>query len=296
MPYNMPILNQMTCPACGATERTARPLFAALTVRRCVTCGLLTSEIRTAGAVSYNDVDDTLYEAAIGMLRRRQAIDVLRFVQPHATNGGVWLDIGCGPGYLLAEARAAGFPIRGIEPDAKAAALARARLGEDAVRHDIFRGADDADIVSTLDVLEHVPVAELANFASRVRQSLRSGGVWAIKVPSTEGLFFRVAHALRLRRQLVRLWQSEYAWPHTVYFDRATLTSFLGRNGFDVVSHRYLAEVPLATAKARLTMMKDVPRWQALLGLPAIAAVNLIETLRRKSDALVVLARPQAGR
>lgn len=291
MPYNMPILSQMTCPACGATERTARSLFAALTIRRCVACGLLTSEIRTAGAVSYNDVDDSLYESAIGMLRRRQAIEVLRLAEPHATKGGVWLDVGCGPGFLLAEARAAGFQIRGIEPDTKAAALARARLGDDAVRHDTFRAAEKADVVSTLDVLEHVPVEELADFASRVRQSLRSGGLWAIKVPSTEGLFFRVAHALRLRRQLVRLWQSEYAWPHTVYFSRATLTAFLARNGFHVVAHRYLSEVPLATAKARLTMMKDVPRWQAILALPAIALVNLIEALRRKSDALVVLAK-----
>jgi hypothetical protein len=60
-----------------------------------------------------------------------------------------------------------------------------------------------------------------------------------------------------------------------------------------VIAQRYVAEVPLSTAVARLTMLRNVPRWQALLALPAIAAVNAIEGMRRKSDALVVLARPR---
>jgi SAM-dependent methyltransferase len=284
----------MTCPSCGGTGRRDRPGLSTLTVWTCTGCGLLTSDIRTAGTISYAEVDDAAYEAAIGTLRRRQGIDVLRFVLPYARRAE-WLDIGCGPGYLLAEARGAGFAIRGIEPDVKAAALARTRLGEDAVRHDTFREARhaSADVVSTLDVLEHVPVAELGDFASRVRATLRPGGVWVIKVPSSEGLFFRVAHALRLRRQLERLWQADHAWPHTVYFDRGTLAAFLRRNGFEVVAHRYLSEVPLSTAVARLTMRGDVPRWQAVLALPAIAMVNAIEALRRKSDALVVVARPR---
>ena len=284
----------MTCPACGATEWRARRVLEALLVLRCAACGMLRSEIRSQDAISYAQVDDAAYESAIGALRRSQAVEVLRFAAPHATRGD-WLDVGCGPGYLLSEARGAGFRVRGIEPDAKAAELARARLGADAVRHDVFREAEDgsADVLSTLDVLEHVPVAELADFASRVRRTLRDGGVWVIKVPSSEGLFFRVAHALRLRPQIERLWQVDHAWPHTVYFARATLTAFLQRHGFDVVAHRYLAEVPLRSAVARLTMLGNVPRWQAMLALPAIAGVNAVEWVRRKSDALVVVARPR---
>lgn len=267
-------------------------------MRTCAGCGVRTSSIEASGAISYAEVDDAAYEAAIGALRRQQAGAVLRFAQPHATRGE-WLDVGCGPGYLLAEARAAGFRVRGIEPDPKAAALARARLGDDAVRHDVFREAEDAtaDVISTLDVLEHVAVAELADFASRVRRTLRhvdrQEGLWVIKVPSSEGLFFRIAHAFGLRTQLERLWQVDHAWPHTIYFDRRTLTAFLERHGFAVVAHRYMAEVPLSTAVARLTMLGNMPRWQALLALPLIAAINVVEAVRRKSDALVVLARPR---
>jgi SAM-dependent methyltransferase len=281
------------CPACGASDGRARRVLPALTVRRCANCGLLTSDI-TPGAISYADVDEDTYEAAIGALRRAQAVQVLRLARAHV-EAGEWLDVGCGPGYLLAEARAAGFRVRGIEPDAKAAALARERLGAEAIRHDAFREAEEAsaDVVSTLDVLEHVPVDALPDFASRVRRSLRPGGAWVIKVPSTEGLFFRIAHALRLRGQIGRLWQVDHAWPHTVYFDHSTLTVFLARHGFEVVARRFLSEVPLRGAVARLTMHHTVPRWQVLPALPAIAAVNALEWMRGKSDALIMVARPR---
>jgi SAM-dependent methyltransferase len=283
----------MNCPACGATEWRARRVLDTLTVLTCAGCTLLRSELSADGAISYAEVDENAYEASIGTLRRSQAAGILRFARAHVTAGD-WLDVGCGPGYLLAQAREAGFRVRGIEPDLKAATLARARLGDGAVRHDSFREAEDssADVVSMLDVLEHVPVAELPDFASRVRRTLRDGGAWVIKVPSSEGLFFRIAHAFRMRGQLDRLWQIGYAWPHTVYFARPTLTRFLERHGFTVAAHRYLAEVPLATAVSRLTMLGQMPRWQAFAALPAIAAVNAVEALRGKSDALVMVARP----
>jgi 2-polyprenyl-3-methyl-5-hydroxy-6-metoxy-1,4-benzoquinol methylase len=266
-----------------------------LSVQRCARCGFLASELASNGTIGYAEVDDTAYEAAIGALRRAQAAEVLRFTRPHVPEGD-WLDVGCGPGFLLAEARAAGFRVIGIEPDAKAAALARERLGADAVRHDVFReAADPADVVSTLDVLEHVPLADLPDFATRVRRTLRDGGAWVIKVPSSEGLFFRIAHALRLRTQIERLWQLGHEFPHTVYFDRRTLTAFLERHGFAVVAHRYLQEVPLRGAVARLTLLGDMPRWQALLALPPVAAINALEPLRRRSDALLLVARPRSG-
>ena len=114
-----------------------------------------------------------------------------------------------------------------------------------------------------------------------------------IKVPSSEGLFFRVAHALRIASAVKRLWQSDYASPHTVYFDLPTLTRFLVKHGFDVVASRYLDEVPDGTAVDRLTLDGSMPRWKARLAVPLFFAINRIERMRGKSDALVVLARPR---
>jgi hypothetical protein len=150
---------------------------------------------------------------------------------------------------------------------------------------------ESAGALSTLDVLEHIPRAELASFASAVHRTLEANGLWIIKVPSSEGLFFRIAHTLHLRPAIRRLWQSDYASPHTVYFDRRTLSAFLRRHGFEAVAHRYLADVPSGTALARLRFDPTTSRCLALLSVPAIYAVNLIERLRGKSDALLVIAR-----
>ncbi len=121
-----------------------------------------------------------------------------------------------------------------------------------------------------------------------------------IKVPTTEGLYYRIADALvrmapRLGGPVVkRLWQTDYEYPHTVYFDRRSLATWLSRHGFDVVDLRYLPEVPRGTAIDRLTIDSRIPGWQAYLMAPAIYVVNLVEAVRRRSDALLVLARPHA--
>jgi len=88
-----------------------------------------------------------------------------------------------------------------------------------------------------------------------------------------------------------RLWQSEYEYPHRVYFNQKSLQSFLEKNGFEVIKATYLAEVPNSTVINRLLMDNTIPRWQALLLVPVFYCINIIEKIRRKSDAMLVLAR-----
>ena len=82
---------------------------------------------------------------------------------------------------------------------------------------------------------------------------------------------------------------------HTVYFDLSTLTRFLTGNGFDVVASRYLDEVPAGTVADWLTLDGRMSRWTARVAVPLFFAINLIERMRGKSDALLVLARPRAN-
>jgi SAM-dependent methyltransferase len=275
------------CPVCGG-ERFDTSEIASVTIRRCLACGLRTSRIPHAGTTSYADVDDGAYRQSIGRVRRAQAETIVSFARAHGA-AGEWLDVGCGVGHLLEAARAAGFRVRGIEPDSDAVHAARERLAE--VGQGVLEAATPAaDVLSTLDVLEHFD--DIDAFAHLVKSKVRAW--WVIKVPSSEGLFFRVAHALRIRGAVKRLWQSEYERPHTVYFDRASLTRFLDRHGFDVVAVRYLDEVPNGTVVDRLTLDGRTPRWKARLAVPLFAAINRIERIRGKSDALVVLARPRA--
>lgn len=242
------------------------------------------SAIDGGTGTNYADVDDAAYLQSIGRVRREQGEAIVAFVREHE-RGGEWLDVGCGFGYVLEAARAAGFRVRGLEPDAKAAKAAHERVGN--VEQGVLNESTPAaDILSTLDVIEHLP--DLNAFAELSKRKARA--LWVIKVPSSEGAFFRIAHALRIRSAVKRLWQSEYEHPHRVYFDRPSLTRFLTKHDFDVVAVRYLPEMPTSTVVDRLALDGRVPRWKARLALPLFFAVNLLERVRGKSDAIVVLA------
>lgn len=274
------------CPVCGSERFTARTL-AGVAMRRCRGCGMRTASFGARKGTSYADVDPRAYLDSIARVRRVQGEEIVAFAREHV-QGGEWLDVGCGFGFVLEAARAAGFVVRGLEPDATAARAAQERLGAAVEQGTLDEATPAADVVSTLDVIEHLD--DVNAFAELVRSKARA--LWVIKVPSSEGLFFRVAHALRLRGAVRRLWQADYEHPHVLYFDRPTLTRFLAKHGFAVVAVRYLDDVPPGTVVDRLTLDGGMPRWRARLAVPAILAISLVERLRGKSDALVVLAKP----
>ena len=291
------------CPACGGSRFRDWRVADVLCMHTCQSCGLIVSSMsrRRAKMGQYENVDLRAYMTSVGALRDEQSSKILSVVRPYARQGARVLDIGCGFGSFLQRARQVGYAVAGIEPDAHACAGACEALGEGVVRNGTLQQvkppAGSADVVATLDVLEHVPVAEHAAFARAVADVLAPGGLWVIKVPSTDGLYY---HASAMLARLVprigavfmhRLWQTDYEFPHMVYFNRATLQAWLHRYGFTVVGSTYLPEVPLRTIIDRLTHDGDIRRWQAFLLAPAVAIINTIEWLRRRSDALVLVAR-----
>jgi len=291
------------CPACGGSGFADRRVDDFLETHTCRSCGLILSSMtrRKPKLGQYANVDLRAYLASVGALRDEQSSNIVAFLAPHVSPGARVLDVGCGFGSFLLRAKEAGYAVAGIEPDEHACATACEALGSDVVRRGTLQQvqpqAGSADVIATLDVLEHVPPAEHAAFARMMADVLAPGGIWAIKVPSTEGLYYRLSAALarvvpRIGVTFMRrLWQSDYEFPHTVYFDRRSLQCWLQRHGFTIVDSRYLPEVPIRTIIDRLTHDGDISRAQAYCLAPAVYAINVIEWLRRRSDALVVLAR-----
>ena len=291
------------CPVCHNRRFNYKSLLPNIRVGSCTRCDFLVSDIKRTGPIKaeFSRINDDAYQRSIGRLRQFQAGEILRFVKPYAKKGADWLDVGCSFGYLLLEAKRRGFNVFGVEPDETAMKAARALLGDDVVQHGTMkedsRPNHSADIVSMLDVLEHVPADGLVDFASMIHRTLRPDGLWVIKVPSSEGLYFTIAHRLvRVSRSIMsgvikRLWQSEYEYPHTVYFNQSTLKRFLENHGFEPLAFEYLAEVPNSTVIDRLFMDNTIPKWQAMVSVPAFYLINLIESVRGKSDALLALAR-----
>jgi hypothetical protein len=123
-----------------------------------------------------------------------------------------------------------------------------------------------ANVISMLDVLEHIPAHDLSNFAALINRKLRPSGLWVIKVPSTDGLYFTLAHKLLpVMKPLIagiikRLWQAEYEYPHTVYFNARTIRSYLENHAFSVLTLRYLEDVPNSTVTNRLLMDNTISK------------------------------------
>jgi len=249
----------------------------------------------------YANVDLRAYLTSVGALRDEQSSDILSFVRPYVPAGARVLDVGCGFGSFLIRAREAGYAVAGVEPDAHACEGACKVLGAGVVRHgtlqQVVPAPGSADVVATLDVLEHVVPDEHATFARLMATVLAPGGLWVLKVPSTEGLYYRLSAMLARVAPGIgatfmrRLWQTEYEFPHAVYFDRSSLECWLRRHGFSPVDFRYLPEVPTRTLIDRLTHDGDISRVRAYALAPAVYVINAVEWLRRRSDALVVLAR-----
>ncbi len=142
--------------------------------------------------------------------------------------GGRLLDVGCGHGLLVDEARAAGWDAEGIELSARAAAYARDRLGLRVAEETLADVSGVFDAIVLADVLEHVddPLAEL----DRCVALLAPGGALCVVTPDPASRTARLAGA--------RWWG--YLPAHTVLIPRATLRTLLVERGLSLVEERTL--------------------------------------------------------
>lgn len=126
--------------------------------------------------------------------RRRTANRLLDLIAAHKP-GGRLLDVGCGHGLLLAEARARGYDALGLELSTAAIRHATHELGVavEQVALEDFAAATDAcfDVVVLADVLEHVddPVAALDASVSLLAED----GVLCVTTPDPSSVVARAA-------------------------------------------------------------------------------------------------------
>jgi SAM-dependent methyltransferase len=152
-------------------------------------------------------------------------IDALcRFMWPENAE---LLEIGCGHGEALLEARKRGFRVSGIEISAHAAAIANGCLGTQSVSVGTIETFPLAPgrfgAVLAADVIEHV--RDPQRWLLRVHELLAPGGVLLLVTPSLDSW---------TRRILGSRWM-EYKVEHLYYFSAASMRRLLERCGFDEI-------------------------------------------------------------
>jgi 2-polyprenyl-3-methyl-5-hydroxy-6-metoxy-1,4-benzoquinol methylase len=192
------------------------------------------------------------------------------------------LEIGCGPGLFLAEARRLGVRhVVGVDPNPWAVEQARAR-GVDAHVGSVETIAADRrfDAIAMLDVLEHV-VAPLP-FLADVRARLHPDGRVLIMTPNIRSLLARVSG---------RRWVSLKVPEHVRYYSARSVRALLGAAGFDVVALRPAGQyVTVAFFLARLERL--LPRATRVLRRVADGLTLAERVIFLTNGSIDVIARP----
>jgi 2-polyprenyl-3-methyl-5-hydroxy-6-metoxy-1,4-benzoquinol methylase len=233
----------VTCPVCGAQNLHARFTISEMAIESCTACGLVLqnpqpsdSELASIYGNNYfigsseNDRYASQFEVVKRATARLQLDEIDAYCEQlgFAKRRGRLLEIGCGHGNFLLEARAQGYQVAGLEYSADAAQKANQNLAAELVRVGAVGQTplpeNWYDICVLADVIEHV--RDPKDFLQHVWHVLRPDGVVFIATPSTDSWSARM---------LGRRWM-EFKPEHLFYFDRETIRRFLTNAGFSEIS------------------------------------------------------------
>ena len=217
------------------------------------------------GACGYADTSYTAQEQAL----RATFKQVLRNLAKRELTGGDLLEIGCGYGYLLDEARSWFDRRAGTEFSAQGAEIA----GKTGAK--VFVGGIEQvppernfDCIIATQVIEHV--YEPLTFIRQLASHTKRGGHIVVATPDIGGV---------LRRAMGRRWPSFKAPEHVVYFDFRTLSMLMQQAGLtNLRSLPYPHAFPLGliTAKFGLPMPPLLARLNVWVPATTVAAYGRV--------------------
>jgi SAM-dependent methyltransferase len=266
------------CPVCAAEHRGATLDVRGFHVATCARCGLgWLTDGGHPGAAFYDEAYFQGGEDAVGYrdylslepALRRSA--VLRLRRILGRRGGRALDVGCGPGFFLDVARAAGFAVQGVEVSPFAARYARERLGLSVVEGP-FPGAPlpagGFELVTLWDALEHLaaPHAVMAEVA----RVLAPGGALVLSTGDRTALVARLSG---------RRWHLYNLPEHLFFYSPESLRRLMAAHGIALRALRHEgAHYPLSYLAERLEKTLGVRLPLGRLGRLALP-VNLGDVL-----------------
>jgi 2-polyprenyl-3-methyl-5-hydroxy-6-metoxy-1,4-benzoquinol methylase/GT2 family glycosyltransferase len=192
---------------------------------RCSKCGLIYANPRPSMASllsNYSKMVDPLYlEEAKG--RRISAQTILNEFR-RLKKGGKLLDVGCGAGFLLDEARKMGWEVHGVDLSKWAIEYARKELGIENVLQGTLKNADypvnHFDVIILKDAIEHL--TDPKETLVEIRRILKSDGILCVNTPDIGSFLSRILRA--------RWWGVKQS--HLYYFTRRSLANMLNEAGF----------------------------------------------------------------
>jgi 2-polyprenyl-3-methyl-5-hydroxy-6-metoxy-1,4-benzoquinol methylase len=224
----------LACPLCSSDDAT--PMFetAGNHYWKCAGCGLVFARGRT-NANFRGSIDD--FERAYrqylddGPIDASNLDDVIAWVESHVSLGSAavrLLDVGAGSGKLIRRLRRVrACSVSAIEPSLalfNAYDLANVGIEGITLPELAARDAPPYDVVTVLDVIEHIP--EAAEFVRALARVTKPGGFVFLSTPDVGGL---------LARLMGRRWHHYNAYHFSLY-SRQAVSEAARRGGFRIVS------------------------------------------------------------
>jgi len=197
------------------------------------------------------------------------------------------LDVGAANGYFVNLANKSNFDASGLEISNSAVDWAK-KLKRPVIQGTLetLENGVEYDVITALDVLEHVP--EPLNFLKIARSKISKDGIILINVPYVGSLFSKISG---------KNWHAYLPPEHWMYFNKKSLRIMLKMAGFEVITSRVISksftfgyvymtianspQVPKLVRTTFIFINRFVPanRWKFKVYLPLF-------------DNLTVIARP----
>lgn len=225
-------MRRTNCPVCASRLFACRQTWRFM----CDKCGYEGSDleptINAPGAHAL--IDEQAREIGLKKLRMHNFSTLVEVIGELRPAGGKLLDVGAAHGWFL-EAAQERFEVLGVEPDL-AVYESTARRGlpvRNGFFPDVMEMSEKVDVIAFNDVIEHI--LDIDRILSACREHLTDNGLLLINLPSSDGIFYKVAKFLSvmgITSFLGRLWQMDLPSPHVHYFDLGNLETILKKHAF----------------------------------------------------------------
>lgn len=197
------------------------------TIARCHTCGLVRSlEIIERKQLNqlYKDSDFT-YSSMTGKLRDTYSL-ILKKAVKYAPSKKAFLEIGCGNGFMLEEAKKQGFKqVKGVEPSIDAISHADKSVKKEILNTILKRDTFDKekfDLICAFQVFDHIP--DPNSFLNICHNILKPEGVLLLMNHDVRSL------SARILGEKSPIFDIE----HTYLYDQSTIKKILQKNDFQI--------------------------------------------------------------
>lgn len=137
--------------------------------------------------ISHTDAKKSLFDKTYQFVKNYTIRKKIKLINSFKTEGKELLDIGCGTGDFIFNAKKKSWHVTGVEPNKKAQELSISKINDDTV---IFSNLDDLmlskknkfNVITLWHVLEHIP--DLHTYINQIQSLLKADGYLIVAVPN----------------------------------------------------------------------------------------------------------------